>query len=53
MHLPTPPESVTTLTCELQNFLILLKVCCVLSNVESCEKSQLWVVVGGSEKNRL
>ena len=56
IHLPTPPRNVTTLfgtlTCELQNFFIWLKVCCVLSNVGSAEKSQLWVV-GGSEKNRL
>ena len=50
IHLPTPPEITTTLTCELQNFFIRLEVCCVLSDVESCEKSQLWVVVGGSEK---
>jgi len=53
IHLPTQPENVSTLTCELQNFFIWLKVCCVLSNVEGSEKSQLWVVVGGSEKNRL
>ena len=50
IHLPTPPENVTTLTCELQNFFIWLKVCCVLSNVGSSKKSRLWVVVGGSEK---
>ena len=30
IHLSTPPENVTTLTCELQNFFIRLKVCCVL-----------------------
>ena len=53
IHLPTPPENVTTLTCELKNFFIRLKVCCVLSDVGSYEKSQLWVVVGGSEKNPL
>jgi len=29
IHLPTSPENVTTLTCELQNFFIWLKVCCV------------------------
>ena len=34
-----PPENVTTLTCELQNFFVWLKVCCVLSNVRSSEKS--------------
>jgi len=51
--LPTPLENVTTLTCELQNFFIWLKVCCVLSNAGSSEKSQLWVVVGGSKKNQL
>jgi len=50
--LPTPPENVTTPTCELQDFFIRLKVSCVLSNVEGSEKSQLWVVVGGSEKTR-
>jgi len=43
------PENITTLTCELQNFFISLKVCCVLSNVGCCEESQWWVVVGGSE----
>jgi len=53
IHLPTSPENVTTLTCELQNFFIWLKVCCVLSNVGGSEESQLWVVIGGSEKNRL
>jgi len=53
VHLPTPPENVTTLTCELQHFLIWLKVCCVLSNVGGSKKSQLWVVVGYSGKNRL
>ena len=42
-----------TLTCELQNLFIWLKVCCVLSNVGGFEKGQLWVVVGGSKKNRL
>jgi len=26
------------------------KACCVISNVEGCENSQLWVVVGGSER---
>jgi len=50
---PTRMPNVTALTCELQlNFFIWLKVCCVLSNVGSSEKS-LWVVVGGSEKNQL
>jgi len=53
IHLPITPENVTTLTCELQNFFIRLEVCCVLSNVRGSEESQLWVVVGGSEKNRL
>ena len=53
IHLPTPLENVTTLTCELQSFFIRVKVCCVLSNVGGSEESQLWVVVGGSEKNRL
>jgi len=53
IHLPTAPENITTLTCELQNFFISLKVCCVLSNVGGSEESQLWVVISGSEKNRL
>jgi len=53
IHLPTAPENVTTLTCELRNFFIWLNVCCILSNIGSSEKSQLWDVVGGSEKNRL
>ena len=33
IHLPTPTENVTTLTCELQNVFFWLKVCCVLSSV--------------------
>jgi len=53
IHLPTPPENITTLTCELWNYFIWLKVCCVLSNVGGSEESQLWFVIGGSEKNRL
>jgi len=48
-----PPENVTTLTCEMQNLFVRLKVCCVPSNVGGCEKSRLWVGIGGSEKNRL
>jgi len=32
-HWPTPPEYVTTLTCEMLNFLIWLQVCFILSNV--------------------
>jgi len=52
IHLLTPRENVTTLTCEVQNFFIRLKVC-VLSNAGGSEDSQLWVVVGGSEKNHL
>jgi len=48
-----PPKNVITLTCELQNFFIWLKVCCVLSDVGGFEKTQLWVVIGGSEKNLL
>jgi len=47
IHLPTPPENVTTLTCELQIFFIWLKVCCVLSNVGGSEKSQLWCMATG------
>jgi len=35
IHLPTPSENVTTLTCEMQNFFVRLEVCCVLSNVWS------------------
>jgi len=53
IHLPTPPENVTTLTSELLNFFIWLKVCCVILDVGGSEKSQLWVVIGGSEKNPL
>jgi len=53
IHLPTQSENVTTLTCELQNFFIWLKVCCVLWDVGGSEKSKLWVVIGGSENNRL
>ena len=34
-------------------FFIWLKVCCVLSNAGGSEESQLWVVIGGSEKYRL
>jgi len=41
IHLPTPPENVTALNCELQNFFIWLKVCCVLSNVGSCGLSSV------------
>jgi len=56
IHLPTPPENVTTLTCELQNFLkvffIWLKFCCLLPNVGGSEWKEP-VVVGGSEKNWL
>ena len=47
IHLPASPENITTLTCELQNFFIWLKVCCVFSNVGGSEKTQLWVVVCG------
>ena len=53
IHLPTTPENVTTLTCELQNFFIWLNVCCILSNVGSSKKRELWVVAHGSEKNWL
>ena len=49
IHLPTPRENITTLTCELQNYSISLKVCCILSNVGGCEESPFWVV-GGSER---
>ena len=41
IHLRTPPENVTTQTCELQNFLIWLKYCCVLSSIPGSEDSQL------------
>jgi len=50
IHLPTPPENVITLTCEMQNFFIWLKVCYVLSNGGGSEESQLWVVIGGSKR---
>jgi len=52
IQLPTPSENVSILTCELLNFFIWLKLCCILSNVGGSEESQLWVVCG-SEKNRL
>ena len=32
--------------CEIQNFFIWLKVCCVLSNIGGSDESQLWVVIG-------
>jgi len=53
IHLLTPRENVTRLTCEMPNYLIPLKVCCILSNAGGSEDSQLWVVIGGSEKNQL
>jgi len=53
IHLSTPLETFTTLTCELQYFFIWLKVRCVHSNFGSSRQRQLWVVIGGSEKNRL
>jgi len=53
IHLSIPPENVTTLTCEMQNFFIWLNVCCVLSNIGGSGESQLWAGIGGSEKNRL
>ena len=37
IHLPTPSENVTILTCEMQKCLIWLQVCCVLSNVGGSE----------------
>ena len=40
VHLPTPPENVTTLTGELQNFFIWLKVCCILKRA-SCGLSSV------------
>jgi len=49
-HLLNLRENVTTVNCQLQNFFISLKVRCVLSNVGGSEESQLWVVLGGSEK---
>jgi len=49
IHLSTPPKNVITLTCELQNFFIWLKVCGILSNVGGSEESQLSVVVDDSE----
>ena len=52
INFPTPPEDVTTLTCELQSFLIWLKVYCVLSNVGSfclqCFDTVVWVAGGAS-----
>ena len=48
--LPTTPENITTLTCKMLNFFIWL-----LRSFRRWRlwQSQLWVVVGGSEKNRL
>jgi len=48
--LPTTPENITTLTCKMRNFFIWL-----LRSFRRWRlwQSQLWVVVGGSEKNRL
>jgi len=54
IHLLNPPENVTTLTCEMQNFFYLTDVLLrSFKNIAASEKSQLWVVIGGSEKNRL
>jgi len=39
IYLPIPAENVTTLTWELQNFFIWLKVCCVLSDVGGSERA--------------
>ena len=47
IHLSTPPESVSTLTCEMLNFYIWLKVFCVPSNVGGSEKNRLWCVATG------
>ena len=57
-NLPTPPQNITTITCDMQNFFIWQKACCVPSNISSSEKSgseksQLWVGIGGSKKNWL
>jgi len=52
-HLLTPPESVTTLTRELQNFFCLTEGLLRSFKRRSSEESQLWVVIGGYEKNRL
>jgi len=35
----TPPKNVTTLTCELQNFFIWLKVCCVFQTLEALKRA--------------
>jgi len=50
IYVPTPPENVTTLIYELQNFFIRLNVCCVLSDIGGSEKSQLWIVSGSEKK---
>jgi len=52
-HLAATRKNVTTLTCEMQSFFVLLKVCCVPTNVGSSEKNTLCVGIGGSGKNRL
>ena len=52
---PYPPhlKNVTTLPCKMHRFFIWLKVCCIPPNAGGCEKSWLWVGIGGSEMNRL
>jgi len=40
-HLPTPPVNVTTLTCEMLNFFICMKVCCVPSNVGALKRTSV------------
>ena len=51
IHLPTPPENFTTVTCEMQNvFIWLLRS---FNRWRLWREPQLWVVIGGSEKNRL
>jgi len=49
----TPPENVTTLTCELKNFFLSNWRFVAFFQTLEAEKNQLWVVVGGSENNRL
>ena len=48
----TPPENVTTLTCQMQNFFIWLKVCCISSNVGGSGKNRLWCVATGMSGKR-
>ena len=58
IHFSTPTENVTTLTCELQNLFIWLKVCCLRSNAgalkrASCGLSSVALKITGCNQNEL